>query len=91
VAAEGRECRREDARGRAWVGPDGCRPACRARALGGGARCVRSLSAAPGARLFNVENTRVRTLRYVCRWGPETAGGWLGVAPKVLVEWRPLQ
>ena len=85
MAAEGRECRREDARGRAWVGPDGCRPACRAQALGGGARRVRSLSAAPGARLFNVENTHVRTLRNMCRWGPETAGGWLGLAPKVLM------
>ena len=41
--------------------------------------------ALPGARLFNVENTHVRTLRYMCRWGPETAGWWLGLAPKVLM------
>ena len=84
MGAKGRERWREDGRGRPWVRPDGCRPA-RARALGGESRRVRSLSAAPGARLFNVESTHIRTLRYMCRWGPETAGGWLGVAPKVLM------
>ena len=85
MGAEGRERWREDGRGRAWVGPDGFRPARRARALGGESRRVRSLSAAPGARLFNVENTHVHTLRYMCRWGPETVGEWLGLAPKVLM------
>ena len=91
MGAEGRESWQQHGKCPAWGGADGCRPARRAQSLGGGSRRVRSLSATPRAWLFNVENTRVRTLRYVCRWGPETAGGWLGVAPKVLVEWRPLQ
>ena len=85
MGAEGRERWQEHGRGPAWDGADGCRPARRARALGGGSRRVRSLSAAPGAWLFNVENTRVRTVSNMCRWGPETAGEWLGLAPKVLM------
>lgn len=85
MGAEGRERWREDGRGRPWVGPDGCRPTRRAGRIGGGLRRVRSLSAAPGTRLLTFCNPYLRVLRYMCRWGPETAGGWLGVAPKVLM------
>ena len=62
MGAEGRESWQEHGKCPAWGGADGCRPARRAQSLGGGSRRVRSLSATPRAWLFNVENTRVRTV-----------------------------
>ena len=62
--ADGREPRRDGCRSRAWVGPDGGRPARRADRPRGAARRARPLSAALGVRLFNVRNGDARAPRY---------------------------
>ena len=64
VGADGREPRRDGCRSRAWVGPDGGRPARRADRPRGAARRARPLSAALGVRLFNVRNGDARAPRY---------------------------